>query len=56
MSTPNEQTRDGSLSPRWLRVLVYAVMVIVALAAIRWIDRRAMQRMYEFERAMQSQR
>lgn len=55
-SEPDKQAGD-ELSPRWLRVLVYLLLVVIAIASIRWIDRRAMTRMYEFDRAMtQSQK
>lgn len=54
-SDPDKPTMDDR-SPRWLRVLVYALLVIIAIASIRWIDRRAMTRMYEFDLAMMESR
>jgi hypothetical protein len=37
------------LSPRLVRWVVYALLVLLALAAIRLIDRRAMVRQHEME-------
>lgn len=40
-----------ALSPRWVRLLSYAVMAALAVASIWLIDRRAMIRMMEVEQA-----
>jgi hypothetical protein len=43
------QGRERGLSPWPVRAVVFAVMVVVALAAIWLIDRRAMIRMHEMD-------
>lgn len=56
MSNEPDKQADDERSPRWLRVLLYVLLVIIAIASIRLIDRRAMTRMYEYERAMMESR
>lgn len=44
-----KQATASSLSPRWIRLTVYVVLILIAVAAILLIDRRAMQRQTELE-------
>ncbi len=42
-------TTHAQLSPRRVRLLVFAALVVIALGAIWLIDRRAMQRQSELD-------
>ncbi len=46
---PDRSPLTASLSPLPVRVTAMAVLVLIALAAIWLIDRRAVQRMHELE-------
>jgi hypothetical protein len=51
----SQQHSNADLSPRPVRAAVFTVMVLIALASIWLIDRRAIIRMHEFEQQQQQQ-
>jgi len=55
MVEPTPPDSPGALAPLRTRLLVFAVLVVIALGSIWLIDRRAMSRMQQYQQSKQTQ-